>query len=201
MNLSKYEKLPLEISQLTYYQLDETEKNYYNPECFYKKISKEEGNRKKKEENNHNARIARERQERAIEIESNPNIEITENEFKNLPKNKQNNWEISRSNGPQWALESYYKKKKIEKSLNWIATHQNKIHLSKSDYNKLKPETKALGWVKIQVLNGIQQYSDMYRRRYSEDDELDNILNEIKKKKLKMNTLLKNKKKYNNNFG
>ena len=195
-----YEELPLEISQSTYYQLDETEKNYYNQECFYKKISKEEGNRKKKEANNYYAIIAQEKQQRAIEIESNPNIEITEYELKELPRNKQKNWKYSRSTGPQWNQTSYYKKKKIENSLNWKAIHQNKIHLYPSDYNKLKPETKALGWVKIRVQTGMQEYSDMYRRRVTQDDELDNILNEINQKELEMNTLLKKGTKYNTDF-
>jgi hypothetical protein len=209
MNLSKnkksggskiYEELPLEISQNAYYQLDETEKNYYNQECFYKKISKEEGNRRKKETNNYTTRIAQEKQQRAIEIESNPNIEITEYELRELPRNKQQNWKISRSNGPQWNQTSYYKKKKIENSLNWKAIHQNRIKLYPYDYNKLKPETKALGWVKIYVQTGMQEYSDMYRRRVTQDDELDNILNEIKQKELEMNTLLKKGTKYNTDF-
>ena len=91
---------------------------------------------------------------------------------------------------------SYYKKK-IENSINWKATHQNKIHLNPSDYNKLKPETKALGWVKIQIRNGIQGYSDMYRRRFQEDNTLDTILNEIEQKKLEMNTLSKRGQIYN----
>jgi hypothetical protein len=209
MNLSKnkksggsksYEELPLEISQNAYYQLDENEKNYYNQECFYKKISKGEGNRKKKEANNNTARIGRERQQRAIEIESNPNIEITGYELRELPLNKQQNWKYSRSNGPQWNQTSYYKKKKIENSLNWKAIHQNKIHLYPSDYNKLKPATKALGWVKIYVQTGMQEYSEMYRRRVTQDDELDNILNEIQQKELEMNTLLKKGTKYNTGF-
>lgn len=206
MNLKKsggpksYKELPSEILKSAYYQLDKNEKNYYNQECFYKKISKEEGNRKKKETNNYTLRIAQEKQQREIEIESNPNIEITEYELSKLSLNKQQKWKYSRSNGPQWSQISYYQKKKTENSLNWKAIHQNKIHLSPSDYNKLKPETKALGWVEIQVQTGPHDYSDMYRRRVSQDNELDNILNEIKQKELEMNTLLKKGTKHNTDF-
>jgi hypothetical protein len=254
-----YNNLESEISRAKYYALDETEKNYYTSECYHKKISKNEGNRKKKEENNRLTEIARKQKQRANEIESrlNPNLVISQSEYNKLkpetkalwistsvqtgrqeytdmyrrkvPQDEKNtlNWKAEHVNGiklypweynklkPEikalgWVITSVqnrrqeytdmYRRKvpQDEKNiLNWKAEHVKGIKLYPHEYNKLKPETKALGWVITSVQTGSQEYTDMYRRKVPQDDELSKILPEIEKIEGEMDTILKEGKIYN----
>jgi len=197
-----YNNLESEISRAKYYALDETEKNYYTSECYHKKISKNEGNRKKKEENNRLTEIARKQKQRANEIESrlNPNLVISQSEYNKLKPETKALWiSTSVQTGRQEYTDMYRRKvPQDEKNiLNWKAEHVKGIKLYPHEYNKLKPETKALGWVITSVQTGSQEYTDMYRRKVPQDDELSKILPEIEKIEGEMDTILKEGKIYN----
>jgi len=191
MSRNTYETLPLEISNNDYYNLDEIQKVYYSEECFHKKKSKKDANNNIQKKKNDIQRISNEKQNRLKKIKNDINIEISENEYREIPANEKKNWKYSRSIGPQYNQTTYYKRKSIENNLNWRAIHQEKIILTPVEYNKLGKNAKALGWVTTRIQTGMQDWNTMYRRRLPEDTELDLVLDEIQKKELEIDTLLK----------
>lgn len=179
-NKKKYEELPSEILKSDYNKLDKIQKVYYSEESFHIKKSKDEVNIINKFIINN-------------KIKKNYKEEINQSEYDNLNETEKELYEYSRSTGiPLISKKKYYKKNKnLKNTLSYRVTHNEKIRLTPYEYSKLGKNAKALGWVKTSIQVGIQEWSNVYRRRLNEDDELDLVLDNIKKKELEIDTLLK----------
>lgn len=192
MNFNKesYEKLPSEISKSDYNKLDEIQKVYYSEESFHKKKSKEEVNSNIINNSIRNNSI---RNNSIVnkKVKKNYKKEINQSEYNNLNETEKELYEYSRSTGIL-SRKKYYKKiKNIENTLSYRVAHNEKIRLTPTEYNKLGKNAKALGWVKTSIRVAMQEWNNVYRRRYPEDDELDQVLNEKKKIDSEKEKLLK----------
>ncbi len=200
MNFNKesYEKLPSEITKSDYNKLDAIQKVYYSEESFHKKKSKEEVNSNIRNNSIRNNSI----RNNSIgnnsignkKVKKNYKKEINQSEYNNLNETEKELYEYSRSTGIPLISKrkKYYKKiKNIENTLSYRVAHNEKIRLTPNEYNKLGKNAKALGWVKTSNRAGMQSWSNVYRRRYPEDDELDQVLNEKKKIDSEKEKLLK----------
>lgn len=182
MNFNKksYEDLSLEISKSDYNKLDKNQKVYYSEECFHKKKSKEEINH-----NTKNNSIINEK------IKKNYKKEINQSEYDKLNETEKEQYQKKKGLLNSILSKKYIKIQNLKNTLSYRVTHNEKILLTQGEYNKLGKNAKALGWVRIYEQVAIQEWITKYRRRLPEDTALDLVLDQIKKKELEINTLLK----------
>ena len=158
----RYEERPETIPHEVYRLNRDEEQYYYDIECFHKKVSKAVGDEKKQKAEEAKSREDAARRDRLSAIATDPNIEITRDEYERLiPYAQRGQWRISRTTGSQWNSYEFYKRIKPEDTLEWKAEHNPNIQLFNVQYKALSPRVKALGWVKTTNSRG----EIYYRRR------------------------------------
>jgi hypothetical protein len=116
-----------------------------------------------------------------------PNIQLTGAEYVSLtPAQRALGWtKISVQTGRQEYTDMWRRRtanntrRERENSLNWRIAHAPNIQLTGAEYVGLTPAQRALGWTKISVQTGMQEYTDMWRRRTANNTrrERENSLN------------------------
>ena len=74
----------------------------------------------------------------------------------------------------------------LESSLEWRVANQPTIQLTRREYESLPANLQALGWVKDSVQSGMQEHTNIWRRRTPNDD----IRESIAAKKRQMRSIL-----------